>query len=36
MTLAVDTNESLTLAALLIAEWACEQSNHGFRDSDYA
>ena len=32
----MDTNESLTLASLLIAKWACEQSSHGFRDRDYA
>lgn len=36
MTLTVDTSESLTLAALLIVEWACEQNSHGFRDRDYA
>ena len=32
----MDTNESLTLASLLIAKWARKQSSHGFRDRDYA
>lgn len=36
MTYSEDTSESLTPGALLIAQWACEQSGHGCRDGDYA